>query len=139
MGIILNVSYFAVRVYRKALRLTGLYYLINKSDTLFGIYVLPHRIFHIFRRRSAYNFSYSYVLAILSGNYKKTRGGECKMCGACCKGCPHLVPGANGTKICAIYKRRDWCDVYFPATEEQFKFVKKLHNLDCGFYYKDKT
>lgn len=138
MGILLNTSYFILRVYRKGLKLSGLYYLIDKSDILFNLYVFPHKVFHTFRRRAAYNFPYSYVSDVLFARYKKTRRGACNMCGACCKGCSDLVVISDGKKICSIYKRRDWCDVYFPATKQQLEFVTKLHNLHCGFYFDDK-
>jgi len=125
---------FILRLYSVLFKITGLYYIIDKYDFLFNVYVIPHRIYHILRRRKNYGFSYMYIWDVLSKRQLKNRRGACTLCGACCKGCSSLIE-KNGVRICSIYRRRTWCDVYFPISPEQLEFVIKLHNIDCGYYF----
>ena len=60
------------------------------------------------------------------------------MCGACCKGCAFLTD--SGTKkICSIYKKRWFCDIYYPISKEQFDRVTKDCKITtCGYSFEDK-
>jgi len=125
--------------YSFLIKKSGVYYFIDKNDTLFNIYVFPHRIYHTFRRRAIYNFPYSYVIDVFTGRQLKYRQGECAMCGACCKGCENLIDGKNGHRICKIHKRREWCNVFYPISPAEHNFVKnKIHNNSCGYKFIEK-
>lgn len=124
-----------VKLYVKALKITGLYNIIQKSDFLFGIYVIPLRIRTVFKYKLTRGYSLKYCWDLLSKRYFKYRKGECKCCGGCCFDCPNLFEEA-GKKLCKIYKRREWCDIYFPISPEDLEWVKtNFHAKDCSFSF----
>lgn len=97
-------------------------------------YVVPYRIFHSLRRKRNRDFGFDYLVDILTKRKLRNRMGNCKMCGACCEGCEELIKNTEGG-ICRIYKRRVWCDVYFPISKAQ---LEKISNnlFVCGYSFK---
>lgn len=132
--IYLSIFYLCLRVYVKSAKVSGIQSLINKSDVLFRIYVIPHRFYHTLRRRANSNFAYTYIWDVISKRHLKYRKGECKCCGSCCGSCLQLME-SNGKKLCKIYTRREGCDVYFPISKCQLEYITQMHNLKCGFYF----
>ncbi|MDD3013810.1 MAG: hypothetical protein PHC34_08925 [Candidatus Gastranaerophilales bacterium] len=130
----LGMSRFLLRSYTKLVKISGLYYFIDKNDLLFDVYIIPHRIHYTIKRIVQYNYPVSYVWDILSGRYEKYRKGSCSNCGECCRECTSLIE-ENGKKLCKIYKRRDWCDIYFPVSPQQQKYLSEKWNLNCGYYF----
>ena len=114
---------------------TGLYPLILKNDRRFNIYVIPYRCYHTLRRMFVYGFSIDYLLDVLLKRQLKNRLGECRLCGGCCKNCPNLV-ASGAKKICNIYNRREWCDVYFPISKKQLDYYIKSNKINCGYSFR---
>lgn len=123
--------------YSFILRKTGIYKYISRNDTLFKCYIVPFRIVHTLRRRLMCGFSHSYLYDVLTQRKILHRLGQCNLCGSCCKGCNDLVTRGN-EKICHIYSRREWCDVYFPVSQEQLTYFTKKHGAICGYYFDSK-
>jgi hypothetical protein len=126
---------FLLDLYGGLFKLTGLYSLIIKSDRWFNVYVIPHRCYHTLRRMFVYGFSIEYLLDVLLKRQLKYRIGECRFCGGCCKNCPNLV-AIDDKKICSIYNRREWCDVYFPISKKQLDYYIKSNMINCGFSFR---
>lgn len=137
---IIKGTLFLLRCYKHALRLTGILPLIYKSDRAFRIYVKPFHLYHILRRRHESGLRWSYVTDILFNRVERNRGGDCNLCGACCGDCHHLVAGPEtGQYICNIYARREWCDIYFPATAEQLEKAERNGKIRCTFTFHEKV
>jgi len=132
----LRIAFLFLSGYTFLIKRSGLFKLIDKNDRLFEIYVIPHRIYHTFRRRAIYNFPYSYVIDVFTGRTLKNRKGECAMCGGCCVGCQNLETAQDGRKLCKIHKRREWCNVYYPISLEEHNYVKKAGAIkNCGYEF----
>ena len=121
-------------LYVYLVKVTGLYSWLMKSDGRFNIYVMPHRVYHTIRRMFVYGFSIEYILDVLFKRQLKYRVGACRLCGGCCRGCPNLI-AMDDKKICSIYTRRDWCDVYFPISKKQLDYFMKSDHIHCGFSF----
>ena len=132
--IIVDISFFLLRTYRKTLKITGLSFFINKLDPLFNLYVIPARIHVVIKRIFLEGHSFSYAVDVLTKGYLKKRKGNCMQCGGCCYNCISLVE-KDGKKVCGVYPRRDWCNVYFPVSKHELDYVTKLYNCNCGFYF----
>ena len=61
---------------------------------------------------------------------KRTRRGECRRCGACCRflfKCPYLENGSH----CTIYPRRFEQCSNFPIDHRDLRYFEE----NCGFYF----
>jgi hypothetical protein len=109
--------------------------IIHRNDWLFNIYVIPMRIRTVFKYKLTRGYSVKYIWDLLSGRHLKYRQGNCQSCGGCCAGCENLYEN-QGKQFCKIYKRREWCDIFFPVSPEDLAWVKEnFHAKNCAFSF----